>query len=132
MIFVDSCVWNAAKNRRDTNHRAACSILSRIDKGEYGVPVVTDYVIDEILTWLHARISHKVAVETGRVFFETTKVQVRKVDWAILKEAYELFKKHDFLSFTDATSVAVMKLSDIGDIATFDEDFSKLGFNVVG
>jgi predicted nucleic acid-binding protein len=131
MIFVDSCTWNAAKNKRDANHQAACTILAHVAKGKYGKAVISDYIIDEVLTWLHAKVSHEAAVETARIFFETTRVEVKKVDWAILKEAHELFKKYEFLSFTDATSAAIMQTLNIKEIATFDKDFSKLGLNVI-
>lgn len=131
MIFVDSSIWDAAKNERDKNHKRAKEILGEIMKGAHGRPAITDYVIDEVLTWLNVKVGHEVAVEAGRMFFETAQVEVKKVDWGVLKEAYELFRLHGFLSFTDATTVVSMKLSNIETIATFDEDFLKLGFSVV-
>lgn len=131
MILVDSTIWDAAKNKRDRNHDAAGEILKEIMDGTYGKPVITDYIMDEVLTWLNGHVNHEVAVEAANVFFETAQVEVQKVDWAILKEAYELFKKHDFLSFTDATSTIVIKMKGIKNVATFDKDFKKLGFNVI-
>lgn len=132
MILVDSTIWDAAKNERDRNHEAAKKILKEIAEGKYGKPIVSDYIIDEVLTWLSGHVSHAVAVEAGRLFFETAQVGIEKVDWAVLKEAYELFRKHDFLSFTDATSAVIAKIKGIKNVATFDKDFLKLGLNVVG
>jgi|GEM_PF-762094 len=132
MILVDSTIWNAAKSKRDRTHESARKTLGKIMGGAYGKPAITDYIMDGVLTWLNARATHKLAVETADFFFTSDLMEVIKVDWAVLREALELFKKHDFLSFTDATTATVAKIKGIKDIATFDEDFSKLGFNVVG
>jgi len=132
MILIDSTIWNAAKSKRDRAHELAKKILEKTMGGAHGKPLVTDYIVDEVLTWLNARATHELAVETADFFFLSDQVEVIKVDWAVLREAYEFFKKHDFLSFTDCTTAAVAKTKGIKDIATLDEDFSKLGFNVVG
>ncbi len=132
MIVIDSSIWDAAKNGRDADHDLALDILGGIAEGEHGEPIVTDYIIDEVLTWLNKKVSHKVAVDAGRVFLETTQVRVEKVDWAVIREAYELFKKYPFLSFTDSATAAIMRALKIRTIATFDDDFKKLGFRVIG
>ena len=132
MILVDSTIWNAAKSKRDKAHESARKTLEGIMGGTYGKPAITDYIIDEVLTWLNARATHKLAVETADFFFTSDPIEIIKLDWAVLMEALELFKKHDFLSFTDATTAALAGIRGIKDIATFDEDFSRLGFNVVG
>lgn len=131
MILVDSNIWNAAKSKRDGAHKTAENILRDIMKGPYGKPIVTDFIIDEVLTWLNARATHQLAVETADLLFKGGWVDVVIVDWAVLREACEIFSRHDFLSFTDATTAAVANAKGIKDIATFDSDFSKIGFNVV-
>lgn len=131
MILVDSTIWDAAKRKRDRLHGPAVKVLKEIMSGTHGRPVVTDYIIDEVLTWLNAHTTHELAVETADLFFTSEAVDVEKIDWAVLRGAHELFKKHDFLSFTDCTTAVVAALKGIKTIATFDEDFSKLGFNVV-
>ena len=131
MILVDSSIWDAAKRKRDKLHEPAKNVLGKVMVGAYGRPAVTDYIVDEVLTWLSTHTSHRIAVETADFFFGGDQVEVIKVDWAILREACEIFKKYDFLSFTDSTTAAVAKARGIRDVATLDEDFSKLGFNVV-
>ncbi|MEM2866337.1 MAG: PIN domain-containing protein [Candidatus Hadarchaeales archaeon] len=131
MILVDSSIWDAAKRRRDKGHEPARKVLERIAGGAYGKPIVTDYIVDEVLTWLKTHVDPGVAAETATFFFMSDQVEVVKVDWAILREALEIFMKHDFLSFTDSTTVAVAKARGVKNIATLDEDFSKLGFNVI-
>lgn len=131
MIIVDSTIWNAAKSKRDKMHIPAVKTLKNVMTETYGKPIVTDYIVDEVLTWLNARATHKLAVESADFFFRGSQVEVIKVDWAIIREAYELFKRYDFLSFTDATTSVLMDTHKISTIATFDEDFAKLGFRLV-
>jgi predicted nucleic acid-binding protein len=131
VILVDSTIWNAVKRKRDKSHESAEKTLEKITSGVHGRPVVTDYIVDEVLTWLNAHTNHQIAVETADFFFKGGQVDVIIVDWAVLREAYEVFKRHDFLSFTDSTTAAVAKARGIKNIATLDSDFLKLGFNVV-
>ena len=131
MIVVDSTIWNAAKSKRDKMHIPATKILENVMTGTYGKPLITDYIVDEVLTWLNARATHELAVEAADFFFQGGQVEVIKVDWAIIREAYELFKKHDFLSFTDATTCVLLDAYKIRAVATFDDDFAKLGFRLV-
>lgn len=131
MILVDSTIWDAAKRKRDRAHASARKVLEEIMSGAYGRPIVTDYIIDEVLTWLNVHTTHRLAVQTADFFFMGDQVRVEKVDWAILREAYEFFKKYNFLSFTDSTTAAIAKAKGIKNIATLDADFLKLGFNVI-
>jgi predicted nucleic acid-binding protein len=131
MILVDSTIWDAAKRKRDKSHAVAVEVLGELMEGKFGRVVVTDYIIDEVLTWLSAHTTHEIAVETSDLFFNSGEIEIEKIDWAVLREARELFRKYDFLSFTDATTVVIATIKGIKDIATLDEDFCRLGFNVV-
>ncbi|MEA1904860.1 MAG: PIN domain-containing protein [Candidatus Hadarchaeota archaeon] len=130
MIFVDSTIWDAAQNERDKNHALARSILRDIGRGGHGKPVVTDYIIDEVLTWVNEKVGHSTAVKMSRHFFGDSGIEVVKVDWAVIHRARDLFEGKDFLSFTDATTAVVMEARNVKKIATFDSDFRKIGFEV--
>ncbi|MEW6592332.1 MAG: PIN domain-containing protein [Candidatus Hadarchaeota archaeon] len=132
MILVDSSIWNAARRKRDRLHDSSEKVLEKIMNGVYGRPVVTDYIVDEVLTWLNRHTNHQTATDTADFFFKAGQVEVIMIDWAVLREAYEVFKRYNFLSFTDSTTAAVAKARGIKNIATLDSDFSKLGFKVVG
>jgi predicted nucleic acid-binding protein len=131
MILVDSSIWDAAKRRRDKSHAVAREVLQEIMEGKYGRVVITDYIIDEVVTWLNAHTTHKIAVQTADFFFTSKEIEIEKIDWAVLREARELFRKYDYLSFTDATTAVIAALKGIKYIATLDQDFRKLGFNVI-
>jgi predicted nucleic acid-binding protein len=131
MILVDSSIWDAAKRRRDKSHAVAREVLQEIMEGKYGRVVITDYIIDEVVTWLNAHTTHKIAVQTADFFFTSKEIEIEKIDWAVLREARELFRKYDYLSFTDATTAVIAALKGIKYIATLNQDFRKLGFNVI-
>jgi predicted nucleic acid-binding protein len=131
MILVDSSIWDAAKRKRDKSHAVAREVLREIMEGKYGRVVITDYIIDEVVTWLNAHTTHRIAVQTADFFFTSKEIEIEKIDWAVLREARELFRKYDFLSFTDATTAVIAALKGVKYIATLDQDFRKLGFNVI-
>jgi len=131
MILVDSSIWDAAKRKRDKSHAVAREVLREIMEGKYGRVVITDYIIDEVVTWLNAHTTHKIAVQTADFFSTSKEIEIEKIDWAVLREARELFRKYDFLSFTDATTAVIAALKGVKYIATLDQDFRKLGFNVI-
>lgn len=132
MIFVDSAIWDAAQNQRDENYDLARGILRDVASGSHGATVVTDYIIDEVLTWINEKVDHSTAVEMSERFFEGSDIELVKVDWAVIHRARELFTEGAYLSFTDATTAIVMDAHGIEKIATFDSDFKKLGFETVG
>jgi len=119
MILVDSCVWIAEKNQSDQSHKKVCLLLPRIKNGEYGKPMVSDYIIDEVLTYLNRKAGHKIALEALQ-FFELEEIRIEKVNGEIIKDASRIFRDFDALSFTDATTVAIMKKKTISYIATLD------------
>ena len=68
MILVDSSIWDAAKRRRDKSHAVAREVLQEIMEGKYGRVVITDYIIDEVVTWLNAHNSQN-CCSNGRFLF---------------------------------------------------------------
>ncbi len=131
MIVVDSSIWDAAKMARDRSHSAAIGVLEKVMDGAYGRPLVTDYIIDEVLAWLNAHSTHRLAAQTADWFLSTGQVEIEKVDWAIFNEAADLFRERDYLSFTDSTTAVIAWARGIKDIASLDRDFIRLGFKVI-
>ena len=89
-------------------------------------------MLDEVATFISHRLKrHDVAFETLQSILASREVDLLKVDSAVFRAALDIFRNHDFLSFTDATTCVLMKLHKTNNIATFDEDFARLGFNVI-
>jgi predicted nucleic acid-binding protein len=132
MIFADSSFWIALKNESDPDHESAVRVMREIKSNRYGRLCTSDYVLDEVATFISQRLKrHDVAFETLQSILASREVDLLKVDLAVFRAAVDIFRDHDFLSFTDATTCALMKLHKINNIATFDEDFARLGFNVI-
>ncbi len=126
-VLVDTTVIVAALNRSDSLHRRAVRLLSGILRGEYGVPHVTDYIVDEVLTYMASRGGREAALRAGMLFFEKRAFRIIPVTLDIFYEAWRVFEKHaPRLSFTDATSLVVAEAYGLRYIATFDEYLASL------
>lgn len=127
MILVDSNVLIAYHNKTDEHHTKADKLLDKIKKGEFGSAYITDYIFDECITVLAARIKNK---EESLIHCEKIKIfPMLKIEESTFEEAWNIFKKQEklLLSFTDCTNLAFMKQNSISHLATFDTDFKDIG-----
>ncbi len=128
-IFLDTGVFVAFHNEQDANHERAKVIISRVVKGEFGAAYTSDYVFDECVTLALARTGRsEVAVQVGRVILgEVAKpfVIILRVGEDAFGNAWGLFPKYSKrgLSFTDCTSLSLMKIRNVDRIASFDSSF---------
>ncbi|MBI2543418.1 MAG: type II toxin-antitoxin system VapC family toxin [Candidatus Aenigmarchaeota archaeon] len=127
MIILDTSFLVSYKIENDENHEKAAKIKGDIVDGKYGNPVISDYIFDETLTVVFVRSKNlSVAVEMGDELRNF--VKIIKIGDDVLEGSWDLFKnqKDTTFSFTDCTSVALMKNENIINIATFDGDFKKI------
>ena len=94
--------------------------------------VTTNFIIDESLTLIRIKSGLDVALKFAgliqKMAIHQKIVRVTQVDE---KNAWKWFpEKWSKLSFTDCTSFAVMERLGLKDVLTFDDHFSKAGFNV--
>ena len=137
-IFFDSWGWIAVADRKDPYHETAKPFYQQYLNGG-GIPITTDYILDEVLTVLRRRLTHDVVVRFGEGIFQAVKVQklcFESIDNTRREKAWELFKKYQDkpdISFTDFTSFVVMSELKIREVFTGDDDFEKvnLGFKTV-
>ena len=132
-VFVDAGVFYAHADRATNRHDTAREALSEIFRGEYGQPYTSDYVYDESVTLTLARTDdHEKAVTVGqRIRGDGTfpsLIQMQSVTPPVFDEAVEIFERYDDqrLSFTDATTVALIRHHDIDRVLAFDDDFDGL------
>jgi predicted nucleic acid-binding protein len=127
MIFLDTSFIVSFYNTRDENHQKAVKLMQDINKEKYGSMLISDYIFDETITVIFTRtrsLSKTIGIgEYLRKFGEM--IEIGKV---LFEDAWNTFKSQEktSLSFTDCTSLAVMKAEDIRNIATFDDDFKKI------
>jgi len=135
-LFLDTSALIARYHSKDRHHGDAMSYMGKIQTGEAGVTrlYTSDYVIDEVVTTIFARTgSFELTKAYGQAIIDSKAIDRLAVDEETFAESWEFFKKMGGigLSFTDATSAALVKKGGIHAIFTFDEHFKKLGLVTV-
>ena len=94
--------------------------------------VTSDYVIDETLTIIRYRVSHKAAVVFGDSLMDSRIVTIFAITDNEKLAAWALFKKYSDkeLSFTDCSSFALMKKQGVRQAFSFDDHFRQTGFQL--
>ena len=128
-LFVDTSAWFAFFDRDCREHSAVVDVLSSWD----GRLVLTDYVLDELLTLTRVRVGHWAAVRVGEGLLSGEAALVVEVEARDFRAAWELFRSHadKEYSFTDCTSFVVMRRLGIRKAAALDRHFAQAGFEVL-
>jgi len=134
MIVLDTSFIVAFYNTRDENHQKAIKLMDEIIRGKYGKLYITDYIFDESITVVLIRSkSLSETIKIGESIRKST--ELLEVETTDFEDAWKFFKRQKItrFSFTDCTTLEMMKKNEIKNIATFDEDFVKVkGINVIG
>lgn len=134
-VFVDTSAWIAYISSDDTYHKEVSSALKGVIEAG-SVICTSNYVFDETVT----RLLYDTSWKQASVFIKCIVQSVAKktvvkflVDEQIEAEAIAMIEKYSEhkLSFTDATSVALVKRFKIDAILTLDTDFAKVGLRVL-
>lgn len=129
-VLVDTGVLYADHDTDSSRHDVASTALRSVYDGELGQPYVSDYVFDEAITLTRKR--------TGS-FSDAKRLSDRlqgldpfpqaydflHVSPAVFADAIETFERYDdqSLSFTDATTAALIDRHDLDGVLSFDDDF---------
>jgi len=133
-VFVDTWGWLALGHRRDAHHEAVKEIFRTRLPVAQGVHT-SDYVLDELITLLFRRESHEEAMRfvDGVVADQVAgRVVIHRVTAERFSAALELrrqFQDKPLISFTDLSSMAIMKELGIEDVLTEDEHFLHVGMD---
>ena len=126
MIFLDSSFIIACKIKDDEHHQKSMNYLTAlIDRNEE--VVTSDYIFDEVVTVLFLKTKNlNIAAETGKIL--KSAAVILKINDVVFEKAWEIFsaQKNTRLSFTDCSTIALMREEGIKKLATFDEDFKKV------
>jgi len=127
LIFLDSSAIIAYKNADDKNHKKAANIFQKLNAGEYGIGVISEFVFSEVTTVLALRKSMEAAKEVGNVLLEAKEIEIMNAS-EVFERTWEIFSNQENtgLSFVDASNLACMELRKIRKIATFDRDFLRM------
>jgi len=125
VIFLDSSFIIAFEVDSDTNHAKAVELMADVAKAAYGPAIISDYIFDEVVTVTLVRTRSLPKTKlVGDAMLKS--FRILRVDETAFRNAWRRFKaqKRTRLSFTDATTVELMQQNGVGNIATFDGDFS--------
>jgi len=127
-VLIDTGAFMAYRNKKDVYHSSADELVRRALKGEFGTIFTTDYIYDEALTLAMVRTGNKGVAEDIFDVMRSPRIEMINIDGIILEQARELFFRlfDKGVSFTDATTMAVMQQENIGKIITFDSHFKGL------
>lgn len=131
-IFVDTSAFVALFDRKDQYHRKATAYFETLNPN-LTILHTSNYVIDETITRIRIQNGYKFALEFGEHFFLSRMFYNHYIDQELEKDAFKLFKKYSDkeLSFTDCTSFALMRKVEINKAFAFDDDFARVGFEIV-
>lgn len=121
--FLDTTVLISAAFPRERHHKEGSAIVTAIEDGIVGRPVFTDYILDELVTFIRRRKGPAESNEALDVMLYSPHLSFVKVEDRHFEAGLQLFRTYERLSLTDAISVAVMRDLGIGFIFSFDGGF---------
>jgi len=121
--FLDTTIFVSAAFPREKHHKEGKETIYAVEEGVLGKPVITDYILDETVTFVRRKKSVNASIEILHIILSPPKITLIKVENRHFEAGIQLFKTYERLSFTDAVSVAVMRSLNIKTIYSFDTGF---------
>lgn len=129
-VFVDTGVFYAHHDRDATRHDRATAAFGSVLDGTFGQLYTSDYVYDETVTLTRSRTGNFADARTagdrilGRSGYPDA-VELLYVSDDAFQDAAETFERYrdHSLSFTDATTVALVERRGLDYVLSFDDDF---------
>jgi predicted nucleic acid-binding protein len=126
---VDTSAWYAIIDKNDRDHPTAITKMQNLDR-----PLVTsNYVLNEILTLLKARLGPSVAIPFGQKLWNQEVASLVRITEKDEERAWGIFEQYEDkgFSFTDCTSFALMERLEINTAFVFDDHFVQYGKFVI-
>ncbi len=141
MIVLDTNLIFAKFALGDENHKKANEIFNDILTGKFGLPILLDYVYNEILTLIYIRTKNfDLCMRVEKFlknyfnkdvisFVQTPSELFWKANQTFLKQ--EIINQKRFLSFTDSIIGEMAIWLNSSYIGTFDGQFYRFGIEVI-
>jgi uncharacterized protein len=131
-VFVDTGGWMACADRADPAH-SACSAARDATLEAGRTLITTDFVVDETLTLIRFRLGLAAANAWWHQIDRSARLRWERVDNDRFERARSLFFQYrdKDLSFTDCTSIAVIRELRLTSVITTDRHFHQVGFDVL-
>ena len=131
-VFVDTGGWMACADRADPAH-ATCTVARDATLEAGRTLITTDFVVEEMLTLIRFRLGLAAANAWWHQIDGSARLRWERVDNDRFERARNLFFQYrdKDLSFTDCTSIAVMRELRLTTVITTDRHFHQVGFDVI-
>lgn len=131
-VFVDTGGWMACADRADPAY-ASCSAARDAVLEAGRALITTDFVVDETLTLIRFRLGLDAANAWWQQIDGSARLRWERVEHDRFERARQLFfhYRDKDLSFTDCTSIAVMRELKLRTVITTDRHFHQVGFEVL-
>ena len=131
-VYLDSSLFKALVDQDDDFHPQAQKIWHSLLSGEFKL-ITSNYILDETYTLIRTKCGLDKVRKLRIILSEyADKVSLMRVTVQDEAQAWTWFWndwKH--LSYTDCVSFALMKRLNLKRVATFDQHFSRAGFQIV-
>jgi len=131
-VFVDTGGWMACADRSDPAH-VACTAARDATLEAGRLLITTDFVVDETLTLIRFRLGLAAASAWWQQIDGSARLRWERIETERFERARQLFfqLRDKDLSFTDCTSIAVMRELRLKAVITTDGHFRQVGFEVL-
>ena len=135
-LFIDTWAWLTLRDKKESRHGEVKDFY-RLFREKRGIIYTSDYVLDETITLLFKRLPFNIAKESLTKIDKAIEESYLQMEWVTpdrFEKAKELKLKYEDkpkISFTDFTSMVVMKELGIKDILTEDEHFGHVGMGLL-
>ena len=129
MLFIDSTALVGAADRGDERHADGRALLTALASGALGQALVSDFVLDEVVTILGRRtgVGPARAVAFARGLLASPRVRMLYVEEDVVDQTLESYRRFGpALSFTDLTSVALMRRAGCTMLYSHDSGFDRV------
>jgi predicted nucleic acid-binding protein len=131
-LLVDTAGWMACADRADPAHLPCCAARdAALDAGQ--ILITTDFIVDETLTLIRFRLGLDAADAWWQQIDRSTHLRWERVEserFERARHAFFQFRDKD-LSFTDCTSVVIMRELRLTQVITTGSHFHQMGFQVL-
>lgn len=130
-VLVDTSAFVALLVNNEADHEKVAKKYYDYRQNR-AILFTSDYILDELFTrLLYFKIDIRKYIQKLRESISKGEITVLRIDDALFEKALSAFLKfseHE-ISFTDATSYALLKDFSLDEIFTLDDDFKKIRVN---
>ncbi|MDD3754812.1 MAG: type II toxin-antitoxin system VapC family toxin [Methanobacterium sp.] len=122
MIFIDSTFFIALVLEDDQWHQQALKLIPKLDEAD---KLISEFILSETITMVGSRSGGKAGKQVYEYMMESC--NIHRQDKSVYDQVIKTYLKYDgTLSFTDASTVEIMRSFNINEIVSFDSDFDKV------